>query len=66
MTEPCPELRLIEERRTSYENIRERISGERLIIDERVSRKVVIETLRLYQGELKHFHWSQDLPSALC
>ena len=50
-TEECPELRLIEERKTIYGNMREGVSFEHLIVDERDSRKVVIETLRLYQGE---------------
>ena len=35
--------------------MRERISGDRLIIDERESMKVVIETLYFYQGEQRPF-----------
>ena len=38
-----------------YGTIREGRSFERLIIDERDSRKIVIETLRLYQGEKRQF-----------
>ena len=55
LTEPCPELRLIEERRTRYWNMRERISRDRLIVDERESMKVVIETFYFYQGEQMPF-----------
>ena len=73
LTEECPELRLNEERKTIYGNMREGTSFEQLIIDERDSRKVVIETLRLYQGEQKHshstcshgFHWSHYRSLAL-
>ena len=53
LTEECPALRLIEERKSQYGNMREGISFEHLIVDERDSMKVVIETLRLYQGEQK-------------
>ena len=56
LTEACPELRLIEERKSHYGNMREAISREHLIVDDRDSRKVVIETLRLYQVGQKHCH----------
>ena len=48
LTEACPELRLIQERRTMFGNMRERISRKRLVIDS-ASKKVVIEPL--YVGE---------------
>ena len=55
VTEACPELPLIEERKTMYGNIRERISSKRLIID-RASMKVVIEPF--YLGEQGPFYSS--------
>ena len=54
-TEPCPELRLIEDRKSMFGTMREAISRDSLIVDERESMNVVLETLYFYQGEQNPF-----------